>query len=115
MTNSCIFCKLINKEIPAKIIFEDENLLAFHDISPQAPTHFLVIPKKHIVDIDKTSAEDKTLLGEILYRATEIARSLGLNKDGFRIVNNMGELGGQTVFHLHFHVLGGRQMKWPPG
>ncbi|MGJ4789061.1 histidine triad nucleotide-binding protein [Leptospira koniambonensis] len=115
MTDSCIFCKLINKEIPAKIIFEDENLLAFHDIAPQAPTHVLVIPKKHIVDIDHTSAADKALLGEILYRATEIARSLGLNKEGFRIVNNMGVLGGQTVFHLHFHILGGRQMKWPPG
>ncbi|MEI7013148.1 histidine triad nucleotide-binding protein [Leptospira licerasiae] len=115
MTDSCIFCKLINKEIPANIIFEDDNLFAFHDIAPQAPTHFLVIPKKHIVDIDKTNAENKVLLGEILYRATEIARSLGLNKEGFRIVNNMGLLGGQTVFHLHFHVLGGRQMKWPPG
>ncbi|TGM95586.1 histidine triad nucleotide-binding protein [Leptospira dzoumogneensis] len=115
MTDSCIFCKIINKEIPSKTIFEDENLFAFHDIAPQAPTHFLVIPKKHIVDIDHTSGEDKALLGEILFRAAEIARSLGLNKEGFRIVNNMGELGGQTVFHLHFHVLGGRQMKWPPG
>ncbi|TGK00235.1 histidine triad nucleotide-binding protein [Leptospira langatensis] len=112
---NCLFCKIIKKEIPAKIEFEDENLLAFYDISPQAPTHLLVIPKKHIVSLDQAEASDKALIGEILFRVSEIAKSLGLDKEGFRVVNNSGALGGQTVFHLHFHLLGGRQMKWPPG
>lgn len=112
---NCLFCKIVRKEIPAKIAFEDENLLAFHDISPQAPTHVLVIPKKHIVALNEANASDKSLLGEILLRASELAKSLGLERDGFRVVNNAGKWGGQTVFHLHFHLLGGRQMTWPPG
>ncbi|TGK04990.1 histidine triad nucleotide-binding protein [Leptospira semungkisensis] len=112
---NCLFCKIIKKEIPAKIEFEDENLLAFYDITPQAPTHLLVIPKKHIASLDKAESSDKALIGELLLRVSEIAKSLGLDKEGFRVVNNAGALGGQTVFHLHFHLLGGRQMKWPPG
>ncbi len=112
---NCLFCKIIKKEIPAKIAFEDETLLAFYDISPQAPTHILIIPKEHIVALPEIDSSDKLLLGEILYKATELAKSLGLDKDGFRVVNNTGTFGGQTVFHLHFHLLGGRQMTWPPG
>ncbi|MFB5651839.1 histidine triad nucleotide-binding protein [Leptospira wolffii] len=112
---NCLFCKIIRKEIPAKIAFEDENILAFHDVSPQAPVHVLVIPKKHIVALNEVDSSDKALLGEILYRVSDLAKSLGLDKNGFRVVNNAGKLGGQTVFHLHFHLLGERQMTWPPG
>ncbi|PJZ69652.1 histidine triad nucleotide-binding protein [Leptospira perolatii] len=112
---NCIFCKIIRKEIPAKIAFENENILAFHDVSPQAPTHVLVIPKKHIGSLDELNGDEKNLIGEIFFQIQEMARSLGISKSGYRIVNNTGAQGGQTVFHLHFHVLGGRQMTWPPG
>ncbi|EQA38498.1 scavenger mRNA decapping enzyme [Leptospira inadai serovar Lyme str. 10] len=112
---NCLFCKIIRKEIPAKIAYEDEEILAFHDVSPQAPVHVLVIPKKHFVSLDEIGSEEKKLAGEILFRIREVARSLGLEKDGYRVVNNKGPLGGQTVFHLHFHLLGGRHMTWPPG
>ncbi|XP_021567133.1 histidine triad nucleotide-binding protein 1 isoform X1 [Carlito syrichta] len=121
-----IFGKIIRKEIPAKIIFEDDRVghrapsrswaecLAFHDISPQAPTHFLVIPKKHISQISAAEDDDESLLGHLMIVGKKCAANLGLNK-GYRMVVNEGSDGGQSVYHVHLHVLGGRQMHWPPG
>nr|XP_035159952.2 adenosine 5'-monophosphoramidase HINT1 [Callithrix jacchus] len=108
-----IFGKIIRKEIPAKIIFEDDRCLAFHDISPQAPTHFLVIPKKHISQISAAEDDDESLLGHLMIVGKKCAADLGLNK-GYRMVVNEGSDGGQSVYHVHLHVLGGRQMHWPP-
>jgi histidine triad (HIT) family protein len=112
---NCIFCKIVSKEIPAKVEYEDENILAFHDITPQAPIHIVFIPKKHIESLDKIIVEDIELIGSIHYQIAEVARKLGLDKTGYRVVNNMGKDGGQTVFHIHFHLLGNRPLKWPPG
>ncbi|CAO2643126.1 Adenosine 5'-monophosphoramidase HINT1, partial [Lemmus lemmus] len=109
-----IFGKIIRKEIPAKIIFEDDRCLAFHDISPQAPTHFLVIPKKHIAQISVAEDDDESLLGHLMIVGKKCAADLGLNR-GYRMVVNEGADGGQSVYHIHLHVLGGRQMNWPPG
>jgi histidine triad (HIT) family protein len=110
---NCLFCKIVAGEIPAKKIFEDDVSIAFADIHPQAPTHFLVIPKQHIDSLAQATAADKDLLGHLTLVATELAKK-SLSK-GFRIVMNTGEEGGQTVEHLHLHVLGGRAMHWPPG
>jgi histidine triad (HIT) family protein len=115
MGEDTIFSKIIRGEIPAARVFENEQVLAFRDISPQAPSHVLVIPKKPLPDIAAASADDAALLGELLLAAAEVARKEGLERDGYRIVINTGSHGGQTVFHLHLHVLGGRQMAWPPG
>ncbi|KAI6192893.1 HIT domain-containing protein [Aphelenchoides fujianensis] len=109
-----IFDKIIRKEIPAKIILEDEHLLAFHDVAPQAPVHFLVIPKKPIRMLEKAEASDEALLGRLLLAAERAAKSLKL-ADGYRVVINNGKHGCQSVYHLHVHVLGGRQLGWPPG
>jgi len=109
----CLFCKISSHQIDAKIIEENDELIAFEDINPQAPVHFLVIPKNHIVSLKEAEAE--LLLGRILKMAAKIAEKKGLNEKGYRVVNNIGQHGGQTVFHIHFHVLGGRQLKWPPG
>jgi histidine triad (HIT) family protein len=110
-----IFSKIINKEIPAKIVYEDELCLAFHDISPQAPTHVLVIPKKPIPSLEHLVLEDAALMGHLMIKISEVARTLGLSEKGYRVVTNVGPHGGQTVPHLHFHILGKRQMTWPPG
>uniref|UniRef100_A0A8C8RYR4 Histidine triad nucleotide binding protein 1 n=1 Tax=Pelusios castaneus TaxID=367368 RepID=A0A8C8RYR4_9SAUR len=109
-----IFGKIIRKEIPAKIIFEDEQCLAFHDISPQAPTHFLVVPKKPIAQLSEAEDSDESLLGHLMIVGRKCAAELGLTK-GFRMVVNEGPEGGQSVYHVHLHVLGGRQLGWPPG
>ncbi|XP_001377903.1 adenosine 5'-monophosphoramidase HINT1 [Monodelphis domestica] len=109
-----IFGKIIRKEIPAKIIFEDDQCLAFHDVCPQAPTHFLVIPKKPITQISVAEEDDENLLGHLMIVGKKCAADLGLKK-GYRMVINEGPDGGQSVYHIHLHVLGGRQMKWPPG
>ncbi|XP_038258520.1 histidine triad nucleotide-binding protein 1 [Dermochelys coriacea] len=109
-----IFGKIIRKEIPAKIIFEDEQCLAFHDISPQAPMHFLVIPKKPIVQLSEAEDSDESLLGHLMIVGKKCAAELGLTK-GYRMVVNEGPDGGQSVYHVHLHVLGGRQLGWPPG
>jgi histidine triad (HIT) family protein len=109
-----IFLKIIDKSIPAKIVHEDDLCLAFHDVKPQAPTHVLVIPKKVIRSLDDTTPDDHKLLGHLVLVATRIARELGLSK-GYRLVVNCNEDGGQTVPHLHVHLLGGREMAWPPG
>ena len=109
-----IFGKIIRREIPADIIYEDELALAFKDINPQAPTHILVIPKKPIPRLSEATAEDKSLLGHLLWTVKEVAEKAGLSK-GYRVVINNGADGGQTVDHIHLHILGDRQMQWPPG
>lgn len=113
--SDCIFCKIVNKEIPAKIEYEDEDMIAFHDLNPQAPIHLLFIPKKHIESLDKLNQEDSIIIGKIFFQISKYAQSLGLDRSGYRVVNNMGNDGGQTVYHIHFHLLGKRPMKWPPG
>lgn len=110
-----IFSKIIRKEIPAKIVHEDEHCLAFHDVSPQAPTHVLVIPKKPIESLEQLAAEDAALLSHLWLTIPQVARELGLASGGYRVVVNCGRDGGQSVDHLHFHILGGRPLKWPPG
>ncbi len=110
----CVFCKIVEKEIPSEIIYEDERVIAFEDLNPEAPTHFLVIPKKHISSTWELEKEDSELIGHIIYIGSKIAREKGL-EEGYRIVNNCGEQGGQTVDHIHFHILGGRNLQWPPG
>jgi histidine triad (HIT) family protein len=113
---STIFSKIINKEIPANIIYETENVLAFKDINPQAPVHILIIPKIEIAEVtDLNGSEHAGLLGEMIDAANKIAKDLGIAEDGFRLVFNCGENGGQEVYHLHLHLLGGRKMNWPPG
>jgi histidine triad (HIT) family protein len=112
---STIFSKIIAREIPARIIHEDEQCVAFHDVNPQAPVHFLVVPKKVIPRIGESTAEDEPLLGHLLFVAQTMAKQQGLGDSGFRVVINNGPDGGETVPHLHVHVLGGRPLAWPPG
>ena len=110
----CLFCKIADGEIPSQKVYEDERILAFRDINPQAPVHVLIIPKKHIASLDDTSEEDAELLSYIMLKVKDIAAQLELG-DGYRLVSNCGEDGQQTVKHLHFHVLVRRKMTWPPG
>jgi histidine triad (HIT) family protein len=110
-----VFAKILRKEIPAKIVHEDEHCLAFRDAAPQAPVHFLVIPKQPIAMLACAAANDRAMLGHLLWTAAEVARKLGVADDGFRVVINNGKRANQSVFHLHVHVLAGRDMKWPPG
>tara|TARA_Y200000002_G_C22668373_1_gene658931 strand:+ start:392 stop:733 length:342 start_codon:yes stop_codon:yes gene_type:complete len=112
---STIFSKIINKEIHADILFENDKILAFRDTSPQAPVHFLVIPKKEIRTINDINEEDKSLIGELFIVAKEIAKKEGISEKGYRTIFNCNEYGGQTVYHIHLHVLGGRRLEWPPG
>ena len=112
---STIFTKIINKEIPADILFEDDDVLAFRDINPQAPIHFLVIPKKEIRTLNDIEENDKDLIGKLFIIAKELAKSEGISEEGYRTIFNCNEHGAQTVYHIHLHVLGGRQMTWPPG
>lgn len=112
---NCIFCKIVRKEIPSKIIYEDDRVLAFHDIAPQAPVHILIIPKKHYSTLLDIKEDDRELIGYIFNIIKKIAKQTGVDERGFRIVVNCNQEGGQTVYHLHFHILGGRQMHWPPG
>lgn len=115
MSEDTIFSKIIRREIPADIVYEDDLCLAFRDISPQAPTHVLLIPKQPIPKLSDVTPEDKALLGHLLYTTQTVASNLGIAEDGYRVVINTGTKGGQTVFHLHLHILGGRAMQWPPG
>lgn len=110
----CIFCKIANKEIPSNTIYEDDKVIAFYDLAPQAPVHFLVIPKKHIKCADEINESNSDIIAHIFVVIAKIAKELELS-NGYRIVNNCGEDGGQTVGHLHFHVLGKRSLAWPPG
>ena len=111
--NPTLFGRIIRKEIPAEILYEDDLCMAFKDIAPQAPVHFLVIPKAYIPTLGEAHSQDQALLGHLLLKASEIAKEQGL--EGWRTVINTGAQGGQTVFHLHIHILGGRSLAWPPG
>lgn len=112
----CLFCKIVAKQIPAKILFEDDDVLAFHDINPVAPTHVLVIPKAHIASLSDAKPEHEALLGKLLLATARAAEQTGLPQGGgYRVVANTGPNAGQSVFHVHLHVLGGRAMAWPPG
>ena len=111
----CLFCKIVAKEIPAKILFENDEALAFHDINPGAPTHVLVIPKKHVASIADATEEDRALLGGLMIATRRAAEETGIAKSGYRVVVNAGPDACQTVFHVHLHVIGGRQLGWPPG
>ncbi len=110
-----LFEKIAAREIPAKIAYEDDLVLAFHDINPQAPTHVLIVPKKPIARIGEANAEDQQMLGHLLLKAAEVARALGIESTGYRLVVNNGRDAGEAVPHLHLHILGGRKMNWPPG
>ena len=111
----CLFCKIIAGEIPSNKVYSDDDVYAFHDINPAAPQHVLIIPKKHLTDVRSANEEDQALMGKLLLKANDLAKELGLDEKGFRYVINTGEYGGQTVFHLHLHILGGRALGWPPG
>ena len=115
MSGDTIFGKIIRKEIPANIVYEDDLCLAFTDVNPQAPTHILIIPKTLIPKLSDATAADKELLGHLLLTVKQIADQVGLTENGYRVVINTGDDGGQTVFHLHLHLLGGRSLAWPPG
>lgn len=112
--SDCIFCKIAEGEVPSTKVYEDDRIVCFHDADPQAPVHVLIIPKKHIPSMDDLTEEDGELVAHIMLKIKDIARDLGL-KNGYRVVNNCGEDGFQTVKHLHFHLLGKRKMTWPPG
>jgi histidine triad (HIT) family protein len=113
--SDCIFCKIGAGEIPAKVVWQDDAVLAFEDLNPQAPVHILVIPKRHVVSLNGAQNGERPLLGQLLEAATAVAKKKGIAESGYRVVANTGNDGGQTVFHLHLHVLGGRRMTWPPG
>ncbi len=112
---NCIFCKIIRGEIPSKKVFEDDQILVIEDITPQAPIHLLIIPKKHFVNSLDMSAQDDEVVGYVFRKAGEIARQKGVDESGFRLVQNNGAGAGQSVFHIHFHLLAGRNLSWPPG
>ena len=113
--NDCLFCKIVTKQIPTKIVHEDDQTVAFDDINPQAPAHTLVVPKTHVATIQDCGTQDQGLLGHLLLACARVASLKGLAEQGYRVVSNTGKDGGQTVFHLHLHVMGGRHMGWPPG
>ena len=111
----CIFCKIIEKKIPSKTVYEDEYAIAFEDVRPQAPTHLLIVPKKHISEIHSMTENDRDLIGHLFFCARTIAQERGLDAQGYRLVINNGAGAGQTVFHIHLHILSGRRFSWPPG
>jgi histidine triad (HIT) family protein len=114
-TNDCLFCRIIAGDIPSNVVLQDESAIAIRDVNPQAPTHILVIPREHIESLDDASQKDEALLGHLLRMSARIANQEGLSEGGYRTVINNGEGAGQSVFHLHVHVLGGRPLNWPPG
>jgi len=113
--SDCLFCKIVNGDIPAELIYEDDDVAAFNDVNPQAPHHFLCIPKRHISTTNDLEASDAETIGKLTLAASKIAKERGIAEDGYRMVMNCNNHGGQTVFHIHMHVLAGRQMAWPPG
>jgi len=115
MSTGCLFCNIVARTTPAHIIHENEHVVAFRDIRPVAPSHALVIPKKHITGISDATADDAALLGQVILAGREVAEKMGVGASGYRLVLNQGPDGGQSVFHVHCHVMGGRQMAWPPG
>lgn len=113
--DDCVFCRIAAGEVPARVLLADEDVVVFHDIAPRAPTHLLVIPRRHIASLDAAAPEEANLLGRLLLAAAAAARQAGLVAGGYRVVTNCGAGAGQSVFHLHLHVLGGRRFGWPPG
>ncbi|MDP8233309.1 MAG: histidine triad nucleotide-binding protein [Candidatus Saelkia tenebricola] len=111
----CIFCKIIEKEIPSVIVYEDSEVIAFNDIIPQAPVHIIIIPKKHIEKISDITSEDIDIIGKLIFTAKNIAKEKGISESGYRLVFNCNKDAGQAVFHIHLHLLGGRKLNWPPG
>ena len=111
----CLFCKIINREINATIVYEDERIVAFNDINPQGPTHVLVVPRRHIASLNELAPDDDPIVGEMVRRGAAIAKQRGISAGGFRTVFNTNHDAGQTVFHIHLHVIGGRTLHWPPG
>jgi histidine triad (HIT) family protein len=112
---ACLFCEIVAGRIPSRVVYQDETVLAFHDIRPEAPVHVLLIPKKHVTSLLDLSLEDDALVGSLVRRARDIAQELGLAERGFRLVFNAGADAGYSVFHIHLHLLGGRSLAWPPG
>lgn len=113
--NDCLFCKIVEKKIPADIVYESENIIAFKDIEPKAPIHCLIIPKKHISTINDIDGSNSNIIGLMYEAAAQLARTLNVDKDGYRVVMNCNSNGGQTVYHVHLHFLAGRRLSWPPG
>lgn len=111
----CLFCKIANGTIPSEIVFQDDDVIAFKDISPQAPQHFLIIPRKHISTVNDFSDEDAIIFGKLGMAGKKLAKELGVEQEGYRLVVNCNDGGGQAVYHVHMHLLAGRQMRWPPG
>ncbi len=111
----CLFCKIIERQIPSSIVYEDDRIIAFNDIAPQAPTHVLIVPKRHISTLNDVGVEDEQLVGELVRRAAAIAKEKGFSDHGYRTLFNTNRGAGQTVFHIHLHLLGGRPLTWPPG
>jgi len=114
-SRSCVFCRISGGELPAQIVYETDQLIAFADLNPQAPTHILVIPRRHIGGVDALDPGDAEIAGQLLIAAAHVAERVGMGDTGYRVVTNVGEHGGQTVPHLHLHLLGGRPLSWPPG
>lgn len=115
MSQDCLFCRIVKGEIPTKIVHQDPQAVAFEDINPQAPTHVLVVPRKHLSGLDQAGREDAQLLGHLQLVAAQIARARGIAESGYRVVINNGRGAGQSIFHMHLHLLGGRGLRWPPG
>ena len=116
MSDNCVFCRIAKKEIPSTMVYEDDRVVAFKDLEPQAPVHVLIIPKKHIASLNELAEADSVLIAHVLAEVVPLlADKLGIKESGYRVVTNTGVDGGQTVQHLHFHLLGGRSMQWPPG
>ena len=113
--NDCLFCRIAAREIPAEIVHESDTVVAFRDVNPQAPTHVLLIPKEHVEGIDHVEPKHAAMLADIVQAAAHLAKADGIHESGWRLVANVGPDAGQSVFHLHFHLLGGRSMAWPPG
>lgn len=111
----CLFCRIINREIPGSIVYEDDHLIAFDDVNPQGPTHVLIVPKRHIASLNELTPDDDQVVGEMARRAAAIAKDRGIAAGGYRTVFNTNRDAGQTVFHIHLHLIGGRSMHWPPG
>jgi len=113
--SDCLFCKILDGEIPCDKVYENDQVIAFRDVNPQAPTHILVIPRKHISTVNDLTADDKNIVGEMVLAAQTVAKQEGIEESGYRLVMNCNEGAGQTVFHIHLHIMGGRRMHWPPG
>jgi len=111
----CLFCKIVDGDLPADIVYENDSLIAFRDVNPKAPTHILLIPRRHIATMNDLQGDDKGLAGELFVTAAQLAADEGLADDGYRVVMNCNEAAGQSVFHIHLHLMGGRKMTWPPG